>query len=202
MMTADRSPAELFPDPGTAEATCTAFADCRLVASGTREEVLRATKRHLDAGGAPVLIFEDASGRQVDFDFRGTVDDVIARAQTEVKSGPGRPRLGVVSREISLLPRHWDWLESQPNGISAAIRRLVDDARRNETGIERGRHVRNAISKLLWALAGDLLNFEEVARALHAREDSRLEALMSDWPKDVQAHVVRRLEGAKALEAW
>ena len=202
MMTADRSSAEFYPDPATDEPTYTAFADCRLVASGTREEVLRATRKHLDRDGTPVLIWEDASGRQVDFDFRGTIDQVIERASTTVKSRPGRPRLGVVSREISLLPRHWDWLESQPNGISAAIRRLVDDARRNETGIERGRHVRNAISKFLWAIAGDFPNFEEVARALHAREDSRLEALMSGWPADVRAHVFKRLEHAAALEAW
>jgi uncharacterized protein len=202
MMTADRSPAELFPDSSRDEPTYAAFADCRLVASGTRDEVLRATRKHLDGGGTPVLIFEDASGRQVDFDFRGTIDEVIARASTAVKQGPGRPRLGVVSREISLLPRHWEWLESQPNGISAAIRRLVDDARRNETGIERGRHVRNAISKFLWAIAGDFPHFEEVARALHAREDSRLESLMSGWPEDVRAHVFKRLEHAVALEAW
>lgn len=201
MMTADRT-AELFPDPATAEPTYTSFTGGRLVASGTRDDVLRATKKHLEEGGDPVLIFEDASGRQLDFDFRGTIAEVLARARTEVKSGPGRPRLGVISREISLLPRHWDWLESQPNGISAAIRRLVDEARRNETGIERGRHVRNAISKFLWAIAGDFPNFEEAARALHAREDSRLEELMTAWPKDVRAHVLRRMESAKALEAW
>jgi hypothetical protein len=202
MMTADPTPAGVFPDPTTAEPTFTAFADHRLVASGPREDILRATKKHLDKGGPSVLIFEDASGRQVDFDFRGTVAEVIARAQTEARPGPGRPRLGVISREISLLPRHWDWLESQPNGISSAIRRLVDEARRNETGVERGRHVRNAISKFLWAIAGDFPNFEEVARALHAREDSRLDALMSAWPKDVRAHVFKRLEHAAGLEGW
>jgi hypothetical protein len=189
-------------DPTTTEPTFTSFADNRLVAGGGREEVLRATKAHLDKGGHAVLIFEDASGRQVDFDFRGSIDEVLARMRQDVKPGPGRPKLGVVSREISLLPRHWDWLESQPNGSSAAIRRLVDEARRNETGIERGRHVRNGISKFLWAIAGDFPNFEEVARALHAREDSRLDSLMSAWPKDVRDHVFRRLELAAGLEGW
>src|SRR4051812_39438515 len=107
--------------------TFTVFAGSQLLVSGAKSEVLKATKRHLDASGGAVLIFEDQTGRPVDFDFRGSIDDVLARAADAPKGGPGRPRLGVVSREISLLPRHWDWLGAQPNGISAAIRRLVDD---------------------------------------------------------------------------
>lgn len=202
MMADDNSAVEALADAATAEPTFAAFAASRLISAGPREKVLRGVKKHLDKGGASVLIFEDATGRQIDFDFRGSVDDVVARVRDDVKPGPGRPKLGVVSREISLLPRHWDWLENQPNGISAAIRRLVDEARRNETGIERGRHVRNAISKFLWAIAGDFPNFEEVARALHAREDSRLAGLMSDWPKDIRAHVFKRLEYAVTLEGW
>lgn len=182
--------------------TFTTFAGHRRVATGTREDVLRATKKHLDTGGAPVLIFEDDTGRQVDFDFRGPIEEVLGRAPQPGKAGPGRPKLGVVSREISLLPRHWDWLEAQPNGASAAIRRLVDDARHNETGVERGRHVRNAIGRFLWAIAGDFPNFEEVTRAIDARADARLEQLMSEWPADVRAHVSERLKQAITLEGW
>lgn len=196
------TPAETFPDPTTAAQTYAAFADNRLVAAGSLEDVLRATKKRAGKGVKPVLIFEEASGRQADFDLRGSVDEVVARTRNEAKPGPGRPRLGVVSREVSLLPRHWDWLENQPNGASAAIRRLVDEARHNETGIERGRHVRNGINRFLWSLAGDFANFEEVARALDAREDSRLDGLMSSWPKDVREYVFRRIELAKGIEAW
>ena len=196
------TPAQTFPDPATSAPTYAAFAENRLVASGPLEEVLRATKKRADKSGKPVLIFEEASGRQVDFDLRGSIDDVLARTRNEAKPGPGRPRLGVVSREVSLLPRHWDWLENQPNGASAAIRRLVDAARHDETGVERGRHVRNAISRFLWSVAGDFANFEEVARALDAREDSRLDGLMSSWPKDVREYVFRRVELAKGIEAW
>jgi uncharacterized protein len=196
------TPAELHPDPTTPSLTYAAFSDNRLVASGARDEVLRATKRHLDKKGTPALIFEEASGRQVDFDMRGSIDDVLARTRAEAKPGPGRPKLGVISREISLLPRHWDWLESQPNGASAAIRRLVDEARHNETGLERGRHARNAIGRFLWAVAGNFPNFEEVARALDAREDSRLDGLMSSWPKDVRGYVLKRLEAVKEVEGW
>jgi hypothetical protein len=181
--------------------TYAAFVDNRLLAAGPRDDVLRATKTHVDTSREPVLIFEEASGRQVDFDLRGSVDDVLARTRPDPRPGPGRPRLGVVSREISLLPRHWDWLESQPNGASAAIRRLVDAARRNETGLERGRHVRDALARTLWSLAGNFPSFEEVARAIDAREDTRLDGLMSMWPKDVRDYVFTRLAVAKGLEA-
>ena len=194
------TPAKASPNPKMAAPTYAAFGDNRLVAAGPRDDVLRATKKHVDKSREPVLIFEEASGRQVDFDLRGSVEDVLARTRTDAKPGPGRPRLGVVSREISLLPRHWDWLESQPNGASAAIRRLVDGARRNETGLERGRHARNALGRTLWSLAGNFPNFEEVARAIDAREDTRLDGLMSSWPKDVRAYVFTRLEYAKGLE--
>jgi hypothetical protein len=196
------TPAQIFPDPTTSAQTYAAFADNRLVASGPLEEVLRATKKRAGKSGKPILIFEESSGRQVDFDLRGSLDEVLARTSTQAKPGPGRPKLGVVSREVSLLPRHWDWLENQPNGASAAIRRLVDEARHNETGIERGRHVRNGINRFLWSVAGDFANFEDVARALDAREDSRLDGLMSSWPKDVRDYVFRRVELAKGIESW
>src|SRR3954462_11549060 len=153
------------------EPTFTVFAGGRRVVTGTKTEVLRATKRHLDSSGGAVLIFDDQTGRQIDFDFRGSLDAILERATEPAKSGPGRPRLGVVSREVSLLPRHWDWLEAQPNGISAAIRRLVDDARHNESGIERGRHLRDSIAKFMWGIAGNLPNFEEACRALYERDD-------------------------------
>jgi uncharacterized protein len=182
--------------------TFTAFSGDKRIVSGTKEEVLRATKRHLDASGGAVLIFEDQTGRQIDFDFRGSVDDVIERAIATPKGGPGRPRLGVVSREVSLLPRHWDWLEAQPNGISAAMRRLVDDARHNETGIQRGRHVRDAIVKFMWGIAGDLPNFEEACRSLYERDDARLASLIAEWPADVRDYVLQRVGDAALIEGW
>jgi hypothetical protein len=189
--------------PATSEQpTFTAFAGSRQVASGPREDVLRALKKRYGRVNGTPIIFDDQTGRQVDFDFRGTIDEVIARANGAPKAGPGRPKLGVTSREVSLLPRHWDWLESQPNGISAALRRLVDEARHNETGLERGRRLREAVGRVMWAVAGDLPNLEEAGRALYAREDKRLAKLMDAWPKDVQAYVVRRVKEAALFEAW
>jgi hypothetical protein len=175
--------------------TYAAFSGNRLVASGALTTLLAEAKTHLDRGSAqPLLIFEDQTGRQVDFDFRGSLDEVLARAAPIApRPGPGRPKLGVVSREVSLLPRHWEWLERQPNGISAALRRLVDEARRHEPDEERARLAREAAGRFAWAMAGNLPGFEEASRALFAGDQERLEHLVRDWPADIRAHVFRLL---------
>ena len=180
----------------------TAFAGTRQIASGNRLYVLTSVKQYLDSNAERVLIFEDDSGRQVDFNFSGSLDDVLERERaSSTRNRPGRPKLGVVGREVSLLPRHWEWLEEQPNGISAAIRRLVDEARKREPGAQRARRLRDAISRFLWAMAGDFPNFEEAARALHAGDDARVAELTLDWPADVRAHVLRMVERATAMAA-
>lgn len=185
-----------------AQTEYTAFADGQQIASGAKLLVLTAVKQHIDSNAARVLIFEDETGRQVDFDFSGSLDDVLERERaSSTKSRPGRPKLGVVGREVSLLPRHWEWLEEQPNGISAAIRRLVDEARKREPGAQRARRLRDATSRFLWAMAGDFPNFEETARALHAGDDARVAELTRDWPADVRAHVLRMVEKATAMAA-
>ena len=170
--------------------TYSAFAGDRLVAAGPLEELLRRTKAHLDGGGADVLVFEDGSGRQVDFDLRGTADEVVARL-APARPGPGRPRLGVVSREVSLLPQHWEWLEAQPNGISAALRRLVDAARRRAPREERARRAKEAASRFMTAMAGDRPGYEEASRALFAGDGAGFDRLVQRWPKDVREHLRR-----------
>lgn len=182
------------------ERTYTVFAGDRLVVAGDRPTMLQRTKQHLDGGGPQVLIFEDQTGRQVDFDFSGTADEVLAReAPPPQKPGPGRPKLGVVSREISLLPRHWEWLEEQPSGASAALRRLVDEARKREPGKERARRARDAAGKVMWALAGDLPDFEEASRAQFAGDAARVAELTRKWPKDVRKYVLRLVDEAARL---
>jgi uncharacterized protein len=174
------------------EQTYTAFGGERLIASGDLGTMLLRTIEYVDGGGGQALIFEDQTGRQVDFDLSGTPDEVVARA-TPVKqrTGPGRPKLGVVCREISLLPRHWKWLEQQPSGASAALRRLVDEARKREPGKERTRLARDAAGKFMWVMAGDRPGFEEASRALFAGDQKRFEALIRDWPEDIRAHLMR-----------
>jgi hypothetical protein len=168
----------------------TAFAGNRRIVSGDLKAMLLETKALIDRGESDaILIFEDESGRQVDFDFRGTADEVIERAIP--RPGPGRPRLGVVSREVTLLPRHWDWLEQQPSGISAALRRLVDDARKRKAGEEARRLAKQAVSRLMSALAGDRPGFEEASRALFADDRKRFAHLIGGWPKDVRQHLLQ-----------
>ncbi|HUX19818.1 MAG TPA: DUF2239 family protein [Spirochaetia bacterium] len=175
------------------------FSDSTLIASGPLESTLRKTKAFLDNGGnQPVLIFDEASGEQVDFNFQGSAEEVIARVISPVqRKGPGRPRLGVVSREISLLPRHWEWLDSQPQSASATIRRLVEAARKtNPAGGLTQRRI-EAAGRFMWAIAGDFNNFEEASRALYARDWDRLRDLVAEWPSDVRDHLldlVRRVD--------
>jgi uncharacterized protein len=181
------------------EDTYTAFAGERLLASGAKPTVLLALKGH-EREGDRVLVFDDATGRQVDFDLRGTPEEVLARAEARTRAGPGRPKLGVVSREVSLLPRHWEWLEQQPNGISAALRRLVDEARKREPDQARARRAREAAGRFMWAMAGDLRGFEEASRALYAGDHARLRKLIRAWPGDVRAHLLALAEQAGRLE--
>src|SRR6185295_4630427 len=125
-----------------------------LIGAGELATVLPLLKEWADSsqGEAP-LIFDDSTGRQVDFDLRGSVEEALARAVPA--RGPGRPKLGVVAREISLLPRHWEWLEQQPNGASAALRRLVDEARKQAPDRQQARQAKDAASRAMSAIAGN-----------------------------------------------
>ena len=188
-------------DTNGEEIMYTAFAGNRRIAAGNRDTILTEIKQHIDISSDRVLIFEDASGKQVDFDFSGSLDDVLERGRARiVRLGPGRPKLGVVGREVSLLPRHWEWLEDQPNGISAAIRRLVDEARKREPGAQRARRLRDGIARFMWSMGGDLPNFEEATRALYGETDAHLDELIAAWPADVRDHVIRLVAEARRLD--
>ncbi|MDB4934087.1 MAG: hypothetical protein JWP87_1059 [Labilithrix sp.] len=170
--------------------TFSAFTGDRRVAAGPLEPLLRAVKEQFDREpSALLLIFEDGTGRQVDFDLRGTIDEVLARAKPPARSGPGRPKLGVVSREVSMLPRHWEWLEQQPNGISAALRRLVEEAKKRDPDGERARLAIEATSRFMTAMAGNLPDFEEASRALFAKDFARFDAFIEPWPVDIRFHL-------------
>jgi hypothetical protein len=181
--------------------THTAFVEHRCVARGDLRDVLLQAKALLDAGKYDVILFfEDATGRQVDFDFRGTPQEVVDRALPKSGAGPGRPKLGVVSREISLLPRHWEWLEDQPHGISATLRRLVEEASKSQSTSSRSdtRRIIDAAYRVMSVLAGNRRNFEEASRALFARDQKRFEKLSDSWPNDVKNHLRSLLSDAWA----
>jgi hypothetical protein len=179
-----------------------AFDGDSLIAAGELRTVARAAKQILDQReDASVLVFDGISSNAVDLDFRGGVDDVLARLPPEKNSeteppspatrGPGRPKLGVVAREITLLPRHWEWLARQPGGASVAIRKLVDDARRGNQDGNRIREGQEAAYRFMSAMAGNRPHFEEAIRALFAPNPARFEELIAGWPADVRDHAAR-----------
>lgn len=181
--------------------TYTAFHGNTRLAAGELRPLLTEIKRRLEEldPHLPLRIFEDHSGRQMDFNLRGTLEEVLDReAPLPEKAGPGRPRLGVTSREVSLLPRHWAWLEEQPGGASAALRRLVEGARR-QPGRERVREARVAADRFLGVIAGDLPGYEEATRALYAGDAARFRGQMRDWPPAIRDHALTL--AAPALEA-
>lgn len=159
--------------------TYTAFAQEMWVASGSRAEIVAALAAMPDLPRADdLLVFDDEDGRQIDFDLRET-------PEPEAPRGRGRPALGVVAREVTLLPRHWDWLNEQPGGASAALRKLVDAARKAEGD---GAARRNAAYRFLTVMAGDRPGYEEAIRALYADDRARFEALAAPWPRAIRDH--------------
>jgi hypothetical protein len=104
--------------------------------------------------------------------------------------GRGRPKLGVVAREVTLLPRHWDWLGAQPGGASVALRKLVEEARRASGDRDRSRAARDAAYHFMAVMAGNLARFEEASRALFADDRRRFVELIAGWPGDIRDHIV------------
>jgi hypothetical protein len=179
--------------------TATAFRGDALLAAGPLADVALAV-RDADDAMAGILVFEDATGAVIDLDLRGSAAEVTARyavaAEPPVPPAPaprgrGRPALGVTAREVTLLPRHWAWLSAQQGGASAALRRLVEAARRGDDGATASRAARDAAYRFMSAMAGDRPGFEEAARALYAGDLEGLGARITAWPPDVRAHAAR-----------
>jgi uncharacterized protein len=176
--------------------TYSAFSGDRRIANGELKAMLLQVKEIMDKEEAqPLVFFEDQTGRQLDFDLRGTSDEILGRlamhphfAQSiATPAGPGRPKLGVISREVSLLPRHWEWLEEQPGGISANLRTLVEKARKSDPGKQRIRSAQDAANRFMTALAGNYAGYEEATRALFALDLARFRSIIQPWPKDIRA---------------
>ncbi|HKU07712.1 MAG TPA: DUF2239 family protein [Bradyrhizobium sp.] len=178
----------------------TAFEGQRRLITGTLAEVALAVK-HAGQPAAPIVIFSDSTGRSLDLDLRGSDEEIVARLpvsgapapepQSTEPRGRGRPKLGVVAREVTLLPRHWEWLNAQPGGASVALRKLVDEARRANGDRDRLRAARDAAYHFMSMMAGNLQNFEEASRALFADDRRRFAGLIAEWPPDIRDHVVK-----------
>jgi hypothetical protein len=189
--------------------TFTAFEGQRRLVSGPLHEVALTVKRAEQRASETVAIFSDATGRAIDLDLRGSDDEIVTRLpaspgpaalEPAPPRGRGRPKLGVVAREVTLLPRHWEWLTTQPGGASVSLRKLVETARRANGDKDRSRAARDAAYHFMSAMAGDLPGFEEATRALFADERRRFADLIAAWPDDVRDHIVRLAFGSDPVD--
>lgn len=187
-----------------------AFQGTRCIANGAIAEVIGAAHAAVERGETePVLVFRADTSARIDIDMRGTVAEIVARyaksvqlqdtkgsasnksaasTQADEPRGPGRPRLGVVGREITLLPRHWEWLASQPGGASVTVRRLVEQARTGSSKVDAVRAARESTYRFMSMLAGDEAGFEEATRALFAGQHKKFIEHTETWPPDVRDH--------------
>jgi hypothetical protein len=178
--------------------SCSAFAGNKRIAHGALADVALKVKDYLERHkDTLVLVFDDANARPIDLDLRGSSRAIIQRYQTvetnevepEKKSGPGRPKLGVIAREVTLLPRHWDWLASQPGGASVTLRKLVEEAKAKNQKKDQVRLAQEAAHRFMSAMAGDLPGYEEALRAFYTKKYETFTKLIDSWPKDVREYV-------------
>ncbi|MFD7523670.1 DUF2239 family protein [Paenibacillus chitinolyticus] len=183
---------------------CTAFLGVRVVVSGSLQHVVSTVKDTLDDRDlTQLLIFDDTTGKQIDVDFRGKTDDVLKRlgepsgdlpgteANHQSTRRVGRPKLGVVSGEVTLLPRHWEWLKGQPGGASVTLRKLIDEARRAGEKQSNLRESQEATYNFMTAIAGNFHQYEEALRALYAGDLDRFYHFIDDWAPDIRNHIKR-----------
>jgi hypothetical protein len=191
-----------------------AFDGATLVASGPLPDVAVAVKRATAddkrrAASREILVLDAITSEPIELDLRGSETDVlnrvlalelIAGSATDAARGPGRPRLGVIGREVTLLPRHWDWLSAQPGGASAALRRLVDKARNDNASSDRVRIAQERCYRFMVATLGGAHDFEEATRALFALDRIQFFVHSEHWPTDARDHA-RKLAEAVFLPA-
>ena len=193
---------------------CTAFAGTKRLATGALIEVASAASAELKRDpAASVLIFDDATARPIDVDLRGSAKDIAKRLAAIAPEiviptgvdlgprGPGRPKLGVVAREVTLLPRHWEWLAEQPGGASVALRKLVEAARKISPDADRRRLAQEAANRFMTAIAGNEPGYEEATRALFAGDAEKFAAEMEVWPADVRSYTLQLAEPAFSAKA-
>ncbi|MBP1129765.1 hypothetical protein JOE25_001308 [Serratia sp. PL17] len=182
----------------------TSFDGLKRIACGNLETNVLAVKRAITSGSTePVLIFDDRTGRVQEVDIRGTDAEAVARLTKDHQSdsvenaqsspqprGRGRPKLGVIPREVTLLPRHWDWLSTQPGGASVALRKLVEEARRNTVDRDDKRRTQERAYQFMSTMAGNMAGFEESSRALFAGDSEKFIQLTVEWPSDIRNYAL------------
>jgi len=197
--------------------SCTAFEGENRLISGPLVEVALTVKNRLDSGsGIPILLFDDITANMLELNLCGSKQEMIGRlpeavarleqsppqeAEPERNGRRGRPKLGVVGREITLLPRHWQWLDAQPGGASVALRKLVDQARRDSGDRDRQRAATEAAYRFVTAMAGNRPGYEEAVRALFAANREGFAAQIAAWPDDIRDYAIALAFAAEAPNA-
>lgn len=168
------------------------------IAQGAAEEVRsQLVLQAIQEGALPYQVFRARDGQQVDIDLQGTPTPQASAIPRKLSAAPasaqkprGRPKLGVVGREVTLLPRHWEWLDRQRGGASAALRRIIDADRRQHADEDRVRQAQDATHRFMFSMAGNLAGFEEAMRALYAGDKSGFAHHIRNWPADIRGSTV------------
>jgi hypothetical protein len=171
-----------------------AFSGFRQVAAGDRTQVVHVLRKLFTTEETLIRVFNDATGERIDLDLRPEAEPAPSPAPAEEVAATrpvGRPKLGVVAREVTLLPRHWEWLGSQPGGASVTLRRLVDESRKASEGRVSVRASRENAYRFMSEMAGDFVGFEEATRALFAGDKTKFEDLVAPWPEDVRLQLAK-----------
>lgn len=178
--------------------TYTAFDNTSIIAHGSLRDVILKTKKILGKSeNSSFLIFSDSTGKTIDFNFQGTEKEILKRLEIFVSNSdekielarPGRPKLGVISREISLLPRHWEWLATQSSGASSSIRNLIEDAIKKSTSKVSLKQQQEKVYRVMTTLAGDLDGYEEAIRSLYKRDRESFIKFTKGWSKDLRSYL-------------
>jgi uncharacterized protein len=167
-----------------------AFDGPHRLAVGTLVQVATVMKRHYEIKpNAGVLVFNFQTAEPIDFNCDSVIAQSVVSPELTSSQGPGRPKLGVVAREVTLLPRHWEWLKMQPGGASVALRKLVEQARRDNASVDQIREAQAVSYRFMSAMAGQLVGFEEAARSLFAGDLDRFTQFIASWPIDIREHL-------------
>ena len=173
--------------------TFTVFIDSNIAAAGTKGDIRNQLQEIAQADLAFLpLIFEDATGRQVDFNPND--EEPPTQKQTV-----GRPKLGVTAREVTLLPRHWSWLDSQSGGASARLRFLVETAMKDISPKDRIKQAQENCTRFLTAVADNLTDYEDATRALYRRDEAMFWRVTATWPVDIRKYAAMLAEDSFSL---
>lgn len=169
--------------------TYTAFVgNTRLITDSLLNVALAIKNQQHDS--APILIFEDQTGKQIDVNITGSESDIQQRyAELETVKKVGRPKLGVISREITLQQKHWDWLDLQNSSASAVIRKLIDQELNNAQSESNIMMTKQTTDRFMSAMLGNMPNYEEATRALYQGNKEGFLELIQDYPNDLKEYL-------------